>query len=97
MHTPWPIRRRVIARRDGARCGEAAYPCLLPWAMDHAAGTWPVPSHRQEASQGRRPVGPCLAHPATATPDDCTAVGPASRGWGNPAGVAPGRGTPRPR
>ena len=38
MHTPWPIRRKVIARRDGARCGEAAYPCLLPWALDHAAG-----------------------------------------------------------
>jgi hypothetical protein len=65
MHTPWPIRRRVIARRDGARRGEAAYPVLRPWAMDHDAGTWPVPAHRQEASQGRRPVCPCLAHPAT--------------------------------
>jgi hypothetical protein len=65
MHTPWPIRRRVIARRDGARRGEAAYPVLRPWAMDHDVGTWPVPAHRQEASQGRRPVCPCLAHPAT--------------------------------
>jgi hypothetical protein len=50
MNTPWQIRRRVIARRDGARRWDDAYQCLLPWAMDRDAGTWPVPSHRQEES-----------------------------------------------
>jgi hypothetical protein len=70
MNTPWQIRRWVIARRDGARRGDAAYQCLLPWAMDHDAGTWPVPSHRQEESHGSRPVCGGLDHPATANPDE---------------------------
>jgi hypothetical protein len=54
MNTPWPIRRRMIPRLDGARRWDAAYQCLLPWAMDHDPGTSPVPSHPQEESHGRR-------------------------------------------
>ena len=70
MNTPWQIRRRVIARSDGERRWDAAYQCLLPWAMDHDAGTCSVPSHRQEESHGSSPVCPCLDHPATANTDD---------------------------
>ena len=70
MNTPWQIRRRVIARSDGARRWEAAYQCLLPWAMDHDTGPWPVPSHPQEDSHGSGPVWPWFDHPSTATPND---------------------------
>jgi hypothetical protein len=70
MSTPWQIRRRVIARSDGERRGDAAYQCLLQGAMDHDAGTCPVPSHPQEESHGSSPVCPCLDHPATASADD---------------------------
>ena len=70
MNTPWQIRRRVSARSDGERRWDAAYQFLLQWAMDHDAGTYPVPSHRQEESHGSSPVCPCLDHPATANTDD---------------------------
>jgi hypothetical protein len=70
MKAPWQIRRRVIARSDGARRWEAAYQVLLPGAMDHDAGTCPVPSHPQEESHGSSPVCPCLDHPATTNTDD---------------------------
>src|ERR1700752_3740729 len=60
MNPPWQIRRRVIARSDGARRWAAADQFLRPWAMDHHAGTCPVPSHPQEDSPGSSPVCPCL-------------------------------------
>ena len=70
MNTPWQIRRRVIARSDGERRWDTAYQFLLQWAMDHDAGTCPVPSHPQEESHGSGPVYPCLDHPSTANADD---------------------------
>jgi uncharacterized protein (UPF0548 family) len=70
MNTPWQIRRRVIARSDGERRWDAAYQFLLQWAMDHDAGTCPVPSHPQEESHGSSSVCPCLDHPSTANADD---------------------------
>jgi hypothetical protein len=79
MTTPWPRRRRGIAPSDGARPGEAAAQCLLPWALEHHAGTCPAPSPPQEASHGRRPVWPGLAHPAPAPPHACAAHGSPAR------------------
>ena len=66
MKNPWHIRRTVSARSDGDRRWDAAYQFLLPWAMDHDAGTWPVPSHQQEESHGSGPVCPCLDHSSPA-------------------------------
>jgi hypothetical protein len=79
MTTPWQRRRRGIAPSDGARPGEAAAQCLLPWALEHHAGTCPAPSPPQEASHGRRPVWPGLAHPAPAPPHACAAHGSPAR------------------
>jgi hypothetical protein len=79
MTTPWQRRRRGIARSDGARRGEAAAQCLLPWALENHAGTCPAPSPPQEASHGRRPVWPGLAHPAPAPPHDGAAHGSPAR------------------
>jgi hypothetical protein len=70
MNPPWQRRRRVIARSDGERRWDAAYQFLLQWAMDHDAGTCPVPSHQQEESHGSGSVCPCLDHPATTNTDD---------------------------
>jgi hypothetical protein len=69
MNTPWQIRRRVIARSDGERRWDEAYPFLLPGAMDDDTGMCPVPSHQQEASDGSRPIGPCFDHPTPANAD----------------------------
>ena len=69
LNTAWQIRRRVIARSDGARRWEAAAQGRPPWAMDHHAGTGPVPSHVQEESQGSSPGCPCVDHPATTNTD----------------------------
>jgi hypothetical protein len=68
MNTPWQIRRRVIARSDGERRWDAVSQCLLQWAMDHDAGTYPVPSHQQEESHSSHSLWPCLDHPATTNP-----------------------------
>ena len=70
MNTPWQLRRRVIARSNGARRWDAAYHFLLQGAMDDHAGTWPGPSHPQEESHGSRPICPYLDHPSTANADD---------------------------
>ena len=67
MKHAWHIRRTVSTRRDGDRCGDAAYQLLLQGAMAHDAGAWPVPSHQQEESHGSGSVCSCLDHSSTAT------------------------------
>ncbi len=39
MKNPGHIRRTVSARSDGDRRWDAAYQCLLPWAMEHDTDT----------------------------------------------------------
>src|SRR5262249_37856288 len=71
MNTRWQVRRAVVARGDGERRWDKAYPCLLHWAMTHEAGTDPAPSHREQAhSHARCPLGPGFDHPPPAVADD---------------------------
>ena len=70
MKTPWQVRRTTVAQHDGERRWDYAYQFLLQWAMAHAAGNSPAPSHPQEESYGSRSVRPCLdASSATAADD----------------------------
>ena len=48
MTTPWQRRRRGIARSDGARRGDAAAQCLLPYPND-----W-FTRHDPTSATGRR-------------------------------------------
>src|SRR5438132_4965973 len=74
MHTGWHGHRTVRAQSDGERRWDYAYQFLLPWAMEHTAGTSPAPSHPQEDSHGSGSLQACLDQSSTTAPDDCTAT-----------------------
>ena len=77
LQRPWPGCRATVVQPDGARRWDDAYPCLLPWAMEHDAGSRPASAPPQEASPGRRSLRPGCHDASPTAPAECTAT-PAS-------------------
>jgi hypothetical protein len=70
MKMPWQVCRATVGQHDGERRWDYAYQFLLQWAMEHAAGSSPVPSPPQEESHGSRSLRPGFNDSSTTAPDD---------------------------
>src|SRR5438128_2013677 len=60
LQRPWPGCRATVVQPDGARRWDDVYPCLLPWAMEHDAGSRPASAPPQGAVASRVSSGRCM-------------------------------------